>query len=60
MIELDMAGAFDDRGTPADFSDDKPRGTPLPCSLRDSHRRAELPHRREGHRLRRRPSGRHR
>ena len=36
MIELDMKGAFDDRGTPNDFSDDKPLGTPLPCSLRDS------------------------
>lgn len=36
MIELDMKGAFDDRGTPNDFSDDKPRGTPLPCTLRDS------------------------
>jgi hypothetical protein len=33
---FDMAGAFDDGGTPDDFSDDKPRGTPLPCSLRNS------------------------
>ena len=36
LIMLDMKGAFDDGGTPADFSDDKPRGTPLPCQLRDS------------------------
>jgi hypothetical protein len=33
---FDMSGAFDDRGTPADFRDDVPRGAPLPCSLRDS------------------------
>jgi hypothetical protein len=31
---FDMKGAFDDRGTPNDFSDDKPRGTPLPCRVR--------------------------
>ena len=36
LIELDMSGAFDDMGTPTDFSDDKPRGTPLPCKLRES------------------------
>jgi hypothetical protein len=36
MIALDMKDAFDDRGTPNDFSDDKPRGTPLPCQVRDS------------------------
>jgi len=36
MIELDVSGAFDERGTPADFSDDKPRGTPLACNVRDS------------------------
>ena len=29
-IVFDMKGAFDDRGTPNDFTDDKPRGTPLP------------------------------
>ena len=33
---FDLSGAFDDRGTPNDFTDDKPRGTPLPCKLRDS------------------------
>jgi hypothetical protein len=33
---FDLSSAFDDRGTPADFSDDKPRGTPLPCSRRES------------------------
>jgi hypothetical protein len=36
MILLDMSGAFDDRGTPTNFSDDRPRGTPLPCRVRDS------------------------
>jgi hypothetical protein len=36
LIEFDMSGAFDDRGTPDDFSDDRPRGTPLPCFRRDS------------------------
>src|SRR5215217_4479440 len=35
-VMLDMKGAFDDRGTPNDFTDDKPRGTPLPCSRRAS------------------------
>ena len=36
MILLDMAGAFDDNGTPADYLDDKPNGTPLPCRERES------------------------
>ena len=36
LIELDMSGAFDDMGTPNDFTDDKPRGTPLPCRSRAS------------------------
>jgi len=36
MIMLDMSGAFDDRGTPDDYTDDKPRGTPLPCHRRPS------------------------
>jgi Ca2+-binding RTX toxin-like protein len=36
LIALDMSGAFDDMGTPNDFSDDKPRGTPLPCQVRTS------------------------
>ncbi len=31
-----MSGAFNDRGTPNDFTDDKPRGKPLPCRLRAS------------------------
>jgi hypothetical protein len=35
-IVLDMKEAFDDNGTPSDFSDDKPRGEPLPCKVRDS------------------------
>jgi len=36
LIALDMRGAFDDGGTPEDFSDDRPLGEPLPCSLRPS------------------------
>jgi len=36
LIGLDMSGAFNDMGTPNDFSDDKPRGTPLPCKVRAS------------------------
>jgi hypothetical protein len=36
MILFDMSAAFDDRGTPGNFRDDKPRGTPLPCQARDS------------------------
>jgi Ca2+-binding RTX toxin-like protein len=31
-----MRGAFDDNGTPGDFSDDEPKGTPLPCRVRES------------------------
>jgi hypothetical protein len=33
---LDASKAFDDNGTPSDYRDDKPRGTPLPCAVRDS------------------------
>ena len=36
MIAFHLVDAFDDRGTPNDFSDDKPRGTPLPCRVRES------------------------
>ena len=36
LIGLDMSEAFDTRGTPANPRDDKPRGTPLPCAVRDS------------------------
>jgi hypothetical protein len=36
MIELDLRGAFDDNGTPTNFNDDRPRGTPLPCQERES------------------------
>ena len=36
MIMLDMSRAFDDRGTPADYSDDRPQGTPLSCRVRPS------------------------
>jgi Ca2+-binding RTX toxin-like protein len=36
LVGLDMSGAFDDNGTPDDFSDDRPNGTPLPCAVRDS------------------------
>ena len=35
LIMFDMSGAFDDRGTATPL-DDKPRGTPLPCSVRGS------------------------
>jgi hypothetical protein len=31
---FDLSRAFDDNGTPTDFTDDKPRGTPLPCKRR--------------------------
>ncbi len=36
LLVFDLKGAFDDRGTPSDYSDDKPRGTPLDCSVRPS------------------------
>jgi len=36
LLAFDMSGAFDDMGTPTDFTDDKPRGTPLPCKTRPS------------------------
>jgi hypothetical protein len=36
LLVFDVAGAFDDNGTPADYTDDKPRGTPLACSVRPS------------------------
>ena len=35
LIMFDMSDAFDDRGTATPL-DDKPRGTPLPCTLRGS------------------------
>ena len=38
---LDFSGAFDDNGTPADYTDDKPRGTPLPCARRESSTTAD-------------------
>ena len=36
-IVFDMSGAFDDNGTPTDFTDDKLKGTPLPCRERPSN-----------------------
>ena len=33
---FDLSAAFDDNGTPGNFLDDKPRGTPLPCKVRRS------------------------
>jgi hypothetical protein len=36
LITLDMSGAFNDMGTPTDFSDDVPRGQKLPCRRRAS------------------------
>ena len=38
---FDISGAFDDNGTPTDFTDDKPRGTPLPCAVRPTSTVAE-------------------
>jgi len=35
MIQFNIAGVFDGRGTPSTL-DDKPRGTPLPCTARPS------------------------
>jgi hypothetical protein len=35
-IVFDLSRAFDDNGTPDNYLDDKPRGTPLPCGLRSS------------------------
>ena len=35
-LMLNMKGAFDDNGTPADYTDDKLRGTPLPCAERET------------------------
>ncbi|UJA18874.1 hypothetical protein HJD18_00745 [Thermoleophilia bacterium SCSIO 60948] len=36
MVALDMRRAFDDNGTPRDFTDDVPRGQPLPCTRRST------------------------
>jgi hypothetical protein len=36
LLVFDMSGAFDDNGTPGDYTDDKPRGTPLDCAVRPS------------------------
>ena len=33
-ILFNMKGAFDNNGTPYNFTDDKPNGTPLPCKTR--------------------------
>ena len=33
---FDLSGAFDDNGTPTDYTDDRPRGTPLPGRVRPS------------------------
>jgi hypothetical protein len=33
---FDMSGAFDDNGTPNNYTDDTPKGTPLPCRVRGS------------------------
>ncbi|HZO58214.1 MAG TPA: hypothetical protein VFB51_00840 [Solirubrobacterales bacterium] len=35
-ILFNMKNAFDNMGTPHDYSDDKPRGEPLPCKVRPS------------------------
>jgi hypothetical protein len=31
-----MKNAFDDNGTPNDYTDDKPKGAPLPCTVRET------------------------
>ncbi|MDQ4124228.1 MAG: hypothetical protein M3134_01325, partial [Actinomycetota bacterium] len=36
LMVFDMSAAFDDRGTPDDYTDDRLRGTPLPCTVRES------------------------
>ena len=33
-VLFNLSDAFDDRGTPSNFADDKPKGTPLPCRVR--------------------------
>ena len=38
---LDFSGAFDDNGTPTDYSDDTPRGKPLPCARRETSTAAD-------------------
>ena len=40
---LDFSKAFDDNGTPTDYSDDHPRGTPLPCAVRATKTNAQAP-----------------
>jgi hypothetical protein len=35
-VLFDIKETFDDNGTPTNFTDDKPRGTALPCRVRDS------------------------
>jgi hypothetical protein len=42
-VLFDIRGAFDDNGTPADFTDDKLRGNPLPCRVRDSSTTSPIP-----------------
>ena len=41
-IVFNMKNAFDDRGTPNNYNDDKPRGTPLPCKVRPSSSEPEF------------------
>jgi hypothetical protein len=36
LMVFDMSGAFNDNGTPDDYTDDRPRGTKLPCRSRAS------------------------
>ena len=47
-IMLNLKGAFDDRGTPDDFTDDKPRGPRCPAP--GARRPRRLPPSRPGHR----------
>ncbi|HEV2999758.1 MAG TPA: hypothetical protein VGW75_03375 [Solirubrobacteraceae bacterium] len=42
-ILFDLSNAFDDNGTPTNYLDDRPRGTPLPCKRRESSSRDVVP-----------------
>ena len=58
LIGLDMSGAFDDRGTPNNFTDDTPRGNAPSLPAASQLDRRALHHRRPGGGLRRRPGQR--
>jgi hypothetical protein len=41
-VLFSLKDAFDDNGTPTNYLDDKPKGTPLPCRVRDSSSPAQF------------------